>query len=122
MIKRIDGMPGGTVGLEGSRQADPRGLSRRARAGAARRARGRRDAHAVRAHGFDGLAPGAWVEDAKTGLSAIVQHHSSWRRLALVTDVEWIRKSTRAFAWLVPGELLVRDLDGLEEARDWVAG
>jgi hypothetical protein len=28
----------------------------------------------------------------------------------------------RMFAWLTPGEIMVRDLDGLEEPRVWVAG
>jgi hypothetical protein len=25
------------------------------------------------------------------------------------------------FAWLTPGEVLIRDLDGLEDAKSWVA-
>jgi hypothetical protein len=47
---------------------------------------------------FEGLAPGAWVEDVKTGLAAWVRHHSAWRRFALVTDVEWVAKAMRASA------------------------
>jgi len=39
-----------------------------------------------------------------------------------VTDVEWVAKAMRAFSWLTPGEVLIRDLDGLEEAKRWVAG
>jgi hypothetical protein len=26
------------------------------------------------------------------------------------------------FAWMTPGEVLIRDLDGFEEAKTWVAG
>jgi hypothetical protein len=66
---------------------------------------------------FHGLEPGAWIEDVKTGLRALVQDHSAWRRFALVTDVGWVAKATDLFAWMVPGELLIRDLDGLEEAK-----
>lgn len=70
---------------------------------------------------FDGLEPAAWPEDVKTGLRIWVRDHSAWKRFALVTDVEWVAKAMRMFAWMTPGEVLIRDLDGLEEARAWVA-
>jgi hypothetical protein len=70
---------------------------------------------------FDGLEHGAWVEDAKTGLKAWMRDRSAWKRFALVTDVEWVAKAMRMFAWATPGEVLVRGLDGLDE-RAWVAG
>ena len=71
---------------------------------------------------FHGLEPGAWPEDVKTGLQTWARDHSAWKRFALVTDVEWVAKAMRAFSWLTPGEVLIRDLDGLEEAKRWVAG
>ena len=37
---------------------------------------------------FEGLEPGAWIEDVKTGLRVWVRDHSAWKRFALVTDVE----------------------------------
>lgn len=72
--------------------------------------------------GFEGLGHGAWVEDMKSGLNAWVREHSAWKRFALVTDVEWVAKAMRAFAWLAPGEARVFGLAEEEEARDWVAG
>jgi hypothetical protein len=71
---------------------------------------------------FHGLEPGAWPEDVKTGLRTWARDHSAWKRFALVTDVEWVSKAMRAFSWLTPGEVLIRDLDGLEDAKRWVAG
>lgn len=71
---------------------------------------------------FDGLASGAWVEDMKTGLRTWVRDHSAWKRFALVTDVEWVAKAMRAFAWMAPGEVEVFGLDRRDAARDWVAG
>ena len=70
---------------------------------------------------FDGLGHGAWVEDMKTGLNAWVRHHSAWKRFALVTDVEWVAKALRAFAWMAPGEVKVFGLAEAEEAKRWVA-
>ena len=40
---------------------------------------------------------------------------------AIVTDVEWIAKASHMFAWMVPGELMVRGLDGLEDAKAWLS-
>jgi stage II sporulation SpoAA-like protein len=70
---------------------------------------------------FDGLEPSAVPEDFKTGMRAWFRDHSAWKRFALVTDVEWVAKAMHMFAWLTPGEVLIRDLDGLEEAKRWVA-
>jgi len=70
---------------------------------------------------FDGAEPGAWLEDAKTGLGAWFKHHAAWQRMALVTDVEWIVKATRMFAWMAPGEVKTFDSVELEQAKTWVA-
>jgi hypothetical protein len=71
---------------------------------------------------FEGLEPGVWIEDVKTGLRVWVREHSAWKRFALVTDVEWVAKAMRLFAWMTPGEVMIRGLDGIEEAKEWAAG
>lgn len=70
---------------------------------------------------FEGLAPSAWLSDVKTGSVLGVVHHSAWKRLAFVTDVEWVRKAMHTFAWLTPGELMIYEPDQLDQARMWVA-
>ncbi len=121
MIATIDGMPPGTVGLRGSGKLS-RDDYRDVLEPALREATDRGDVRILFVlSDFHGLEPGAWIEDVKTGLHELVGRRSEWKRLALVTDVEWIRRATRTFSWLVPGELMIRDLDGLEDARSWVA-
>jgi hypothetical protein len=71
---------------------------------------------------FQGLEPGAWIEDVKTGLRALVREHSAWKRFALVTDVGWVAGATDLFAWMIPGELKILTPDRLDEAKRWVAG
>lgn len=71
---------------------------------------------------FDGLEHGAWAEDMKTGLRAWVRDHAAWKRFALVTDIEWIAKAMRAFAWMAPGEVRVFPIAELAAAREWAAG
>lgn len=122
MIERIDGMPVGTVGLRASGK-----LSKDDYTGVLEPAlREGVESGELRLlfvlTGFDGLEAAAIPEDMKTGLQTWVRDHSAWKRFALVTDVEWVAKAMHMFTWLTPGEVLIRDLDGLEEARAWVAG
>jgi hypothetical protein len=68
--------------------------------------------------GFSGFEAGAMWEDAKVGLG----HRTAWERIALVTDVHWLRVATQAFGFVMPGELRVYANAQLQEARDWIAG
>ncbi len=71
---------------------------------------------------FDGYEAGAMWEDLKTGARFGFGHLSDWKRMALVTDVEWVRHMTALFGWMSPGELKLFGLDQLDEAKSWVAG
>jgi hypothetical protein len=122
MIERIEGMPAGTIGLRASGELTKEDytdvLEPALKEGV--------DVGGIRVlfllESFDGLAPGAWIEDVKTGLRVWFREHKSWRRMALVTDVEWIAKAMRAFAWMAPGEIEVYPLAEVDAARAWVAG
>jgi hypothetical protein len=121
MIERIDGMPVGTVGLQASGK-----LSKDDYTGVLEPAlREGVESGELRLlfvlADFDGLEAAAMAEDFKTGLRTWVRDHSAWKRFALVTDVEWVAKAMHMFTWLTPGEVLIRDLDELEEAKAWVA-
>jgi hypothetical protein len=75
--------------------------------------------------GPDRFEPG-WLgetarRDVKTGLGLGIGHHSAWKRSAIVTDVDWVGKAYRMFAWMTPGEVKVYRLDQIEEAKNWVA-
>lgn len=50
-----------------------------------------------------------------------LKHHSSWERLAVVTDKEWMRNAIAAFGWVSPGEQRVFEPDQLDAAKSWVA-
>jgi SpoIIAA-like len=69
---------------------------------------------------FDGLEPEALFEDVKTGLGVELKDRSAWKRFAVVTGVDWIAKSMRLFAWMVPGEVKVFDMSELDKAKEWV--
>ena len=39
---------------------------------------------------------------------------------ALVTDIDWIRKSAKLFGSLMPTEVMVFDVDDLDDAKKWI--
>lgn len=67
---------------------------------------------------FAGMDAGAMWEDFKVGF----EHLASWERVAIVTDVEWIRHALNAFRFLVPGEIRVFAANFSSEARAWISG
>jgi hypothetical protein len=70
---------------------------------------------------YEGFGPGGLAEDLKLGLGLLVQHHSAFKRIAVVSDKDWVGHAIHAFAWMVPGELAVFGLDELEQAKEWAA-
>ena len=76
----------------------------------------------VIASDYEGFGPGGLVEDLKIGLGALFRHHSDFKRIAVVSDKEWVAHTLHALAWMVPGELALFRLDELERAKEWVAG
>lgn len=70
---------------------------------------------------FHGLDASAMVEDVKSGFELVVGHHSTWKRMALVTDLDWIRNAVHLLGWMAPGELKLFRFGDLEEAKAWVA-
>jgi hypothetical protein len=71
---------------------------------------------------YEGFGPGGLAEDLKLGLGLLVRHHSAFKRIAVVSDKEWVGHALHAFAWMIPGELAVFGLDELEQAKQWAAG
>lgn len=65
---------------------------------------------------FTGIDPGAIWEDFKVG----VEHLKSWERIAVVTDVEWIRQAMRFFSFLMPGAMKTFPLSEAAQAREWI--
>jgi hypothetical protein len=51
-----------------------------------------------------------------------VEHFRAWKRIALVTDIDWMRHMTQLFGWMTPGEVKVFPLAQRGEAIAWAAG
>lgn len=76
----------------------------------------------VIASDYEGFGPGGLAEDLKIGFGTVLPHHSAFKRIAVVSDKEWVAHTLHALAWIIPGELAVFGLDELERAKEWAAG
>jgi hypothetical protein len=70
---------------------------------------------------FSGLDAAALWEDLKAGRSVGLKQRSAWRRMAVVTDKDWIRHASAAAGWLAPGELRIFDPAQQADATAWLA-
>lgn len=75
----------------------------------------------VIASDYEGFGPGGLAEDLKLGLGMLFQHHSAFKKIAVVTDKEWVAHTLHALAWMVPGEISLFGLDELDRAKVWAA-
>lgn len=71
---------------------------------------------------LDEIEPSALWADAKVGFNLGIRHREAWVRSAIVTDIDWMARATKLFAWMIPGEARVFPLASLDEAKAWVAG
>jgi hypothetical protein len=118
MIKMLDGMPEGVIGFEAGGKLEAEdyrdvvlpALERAAAAGDVRFLIVMRD--------FGGMSGGAVWQDLKMG----VEHLRKWKRIALVTDIDWVTHMTALFGWMTPGETKTFPLDQQDEAVKWASG
>ena len=118
MIQELSDLPAGVIGFEASgrlRAEDYRdvilpALERAAAAGEVRFVIVMRD--------FGGMSGGAVWQDLTVG----IEHLRSWKRIAVVTDIAWMRDLTGLFGWMTPGETRTFPLAQRDEAIAWAAG
>jgi hypothetical protein len=118
MIERITEMPAGTVGFRVAGEVEREDYSdvlmpelRRALDAGG----GLRTLHLN--ENLDEIEPGALWADAKLGFDLAAHHHGDWVRSAIVTDLDWMARATRLFAWMIPGEARVFETAALESAK-----
>jgi SpoIIAA-like len=123
VIERLTDMPPGTLGFRAAGEIEREDYDevlvpelRRALAAGA----GLRTLYVV--EDFEEIEPGALWADTRLGFDLVLRHHSAWVRSAIVTDIDWMARATRMFAWMIPGEARVFPLAELEQAKAWVAG
>jgi hypothetical protein len=72
-------------------------------------------------HDFGGYERGALWEDLKAGFQYGLSHRDQWKKIAIVTDLEWLARAIVLFGWLAPGELLLFTFEHQLKAKQWVS-
>ncbi len=65
---------------------------------------------------FDGYSAGAIWDDARFGLT----HFTTFSKLALVTDHEWLRHAAKFFGAFIPADVMIFAMDEKKEAMEWI--
>lgn len=121
MIETLTDMPAGVTGIRVSGHIDGNDLRAFQPVMAEMLDAGEIRIVEVIASDYRGFGPGGLAEDLKLGFGALLHHHSSFKRVAVVSDKDWVAHTVHALAWLVPGETAVFGLDELERAKQWAA-
>jgi hypothetical protein len=66
---------------------------------------------------FKSIEPGAMWEDFKVGFA----HLSRWDRIAVVTDIDWIGNTIKAFSFVMPAEVRVFPTQEAQRAKAWIS-
>jgi SpoIIAA-like len=119
MIKIIQDMPVGTIGLEAVGKVtedDYRDMLVPAVSAALERG----DVRLLYVLGkdFDSYSAGALWADTKL----LAGNRKAWKRVAIVSDADWLENSIKAFGWLMPGEVKVFETDDVHDAKEWLVG
>jgi hypothetical protein len=123
VIERLADMPPGTIGFRAAgeiEREDYDELLVPALRGVLEAGGGLRTLYLI--EHLDEIEPGALWADTKLGFDLGVRHHDAWVRSAIVTDIDWMARATKLFAWMIPGEARVFPLAELAAAKAWVAG
>ncbi len=118
MIQMLDDMPAGVIGFEASGKLDADDYRKVILPALIKAAESGEVSFLIVMSDFQGMSGGALWQDLKVG----VEHLRAWKRIALVTDIEWMRHMTDLFGWMTPGETRTFSLSERDDAKAWVAG
>jgi len=118
VIKVLDDMPVGVIGFEASGKLEADDYRKVILPALVKAAESGEVRFLIVMRDFQGMSGGALWQDLKVG----VEHLRAWKRIALVTDIDWMRRVTDLFGWMTPGETRCFSLAERDRAMAWVAG
>jgi hypothetical protein len=117
MIRTLDRMPTGTIGFEAVGKVTEEDY-RDVLVPAVSAALERNDVRLLYVLGedFASYSPGALWADTKLW----AKHLKAWKKVAIVSDADWLENSVEAFGRLVPGQVKVFESDDVDDAKEWL--
>ena len=67
------------------------------------------------------MEPRAMLQDIKLEVELGLRRRDAWERIAVVTDLEWLRRAFDLGSWMVPGEIRIFGESEIEQAKAWLA-
>ena len=123
MVEQLEGMPEGTLGFRISGKINLDEYLLMLNPIREKLERGEKVSFLVEtAPDFSGLDMGALWEDLRVAGSVGLKYRSSWERIAVVTDNDWMKRGIAAFDWVIPGEMRIFAPGELEKAKAWTGG
>jgi hypothetical protein len=118
MLKTIENLPDGVLGFEGDGEIHPSDYTDvLIPAVQGRLDRGDEVRVVLVFERWDGISSGAMWDDFKMGM----EHLTKWRKIALVTDLDWMITVTSLFGWMTPGKLKRFPVAQRDAAIAWAA-
>ena len=118
MIRVIENMPVGTVGVEARGEVTDEDYAN-VLVPALRTALEQGEVRLlyVLDPGFT-YSPGAMWADTRLWAKNL----KGWKRIAIVSDADWLENAVKAFGWMMPGEVKVFESDDVHDAKEWLVG
>ena len=66
------------------------------------------------------MEPGAIMEDLKLEADLGIRHRDAWERIAVVTDLDWLKRAFAMFSFMVPGEMKLFAESQMDGAKAWL--
>jgi SpoIIAA-like len=117
MIKIIEDMPPGTIGVEAVGKVTEQDY-REVLLPTITPALKRDDLRLLYILGddFDSYSPGAVWADTKLWAQSL----KASKKVAIVSNADWVEQGVKGSAWLIPGEIEVFGTDDLDDAKQWL--
>ncbi len=117
MIQQLTGLPGGVIGFEVTgritaedfRDVVLPAIEKAAQSGEVR--------FMIVIPEFHGMTPGALWHDLKIAF----ENFRKWKRIALITDIEWMHHMTALFGWMTPGDVKTFPMSERDQAMAWIS-
>jgi hypothetical protein len=117
MLQEIPDLPAGVIGFEVAGKLEVADYTDRLKPAIDRAAEAGAVRFVIVFPEFEGIAGGAVWQDFKMGFD----HWKAWKRIALVTDIDWMTHATHWFGWMTPGEVKVFPMAERAAAITWAS-
>ena len=118
MIKELSDLPEGVIGFEISEKVEADDYRNVVFPAITRAAEGESGVRClIVMPEFHGMTGSAMWQDVKGG----IQHWGDWKRIAVVTDIDWATHLTALFGWMTPGDVKTFSMAEREQAIAWLS-